>query len=115
MQLRYLVFCLALVSASALASTFGGNSIKDLFEITSIGEKEAIATGETKGLHVNDSVYFSRSPYKFTITSIEGNKIRVALPGKSDIAVGQTLFRNINDQIKKSIDTEKRLKQAVDE
>lgn len=100
---------------TSFASAFGGNSLRDVFTVRKIEGKRAVTEGAPEGLKEGDSLYFARSPFKFTVVSVEGSQVTVALPDKSDLKVGQTLIRNPNDQIKKALNTEKRLKQALEE
>ncbi len=106
---------LAFSPALALASPFSGNTIDDLFEIKKIEGKQATLEGHPKALKIGDILYFARSPFKFTITAVKGNQVTIALPEKNDLAVGQNLMRNATEQVRHALDTEKRLKQALEE
>jgi len=105
----------ALLPSLALASAFSGNTIDDLFTVKKIEAKQATLEGQAKTLKEGDTLYFARSPYKFTITSVKGNVVTIALPDGHDLAVGQNLMRNITGHVKQALDTEKRLKQALEE
>ena len=91
------------------------NTIDDLLSVKKLDAKQATLEGSTKGLKEGDSVYFVRSPFKFTVTSVTGNTATIALPEKHSLAVGNTLMRKEDNQVKKALDTENRLKQALEE
>jgi hypothetical protein len=94
---------------------FGGNMLDDTFPVKKIEGKEATAEGAPKDLKAGNYLYFARSPFKFKVTAVTGNQVTIALPEKHDLAVGNTLVRKETDAMKKAIDTEGRLKQALDE
>jgi hypothetical protein len=94
---------------------FGNNKIEDSFSVKSVEGNQAVVTGKPAGLKVGDYLYFNRSPFRFQVTAIEGEKVTVALPERHELKPGFALLRNANDQIKKSIDTESRLKKALEE
>jgi len=102
-------------TAANAGGLFGGNTIDDVFTVKAMDSKQATLEGAPKGLKTGDSLYFARSPFKFAVTAVTGNKVTIALPDKNDLAVGNTLMRKETDAIKKAIDTEGRLKQALDE
>ncbi len=112
-RLMFLVQCLC--ATTAFGSSFTGNKVDDMFTIKSISGKTAVTEGAAKGLKAGDSLYFARSPFKFTVTEVKGNQVTVAIPETNDLAVGQTMMRNITEGVKKSLDTEGRLKQALEE
>lgn len=113
---RLMILLQCLVPAAAFAeSAFSGNKVDDLFTVKSVASTTAIAEGKPKNLKEGDELYFVRSPYKFTITSVKGNLVTVSLPAEHDLAAGQTLTRNPNAQMKKNIETENRLKQALED
>ncbi len=113
----FLVFALLLqVSSVAMASgLFGNNKADDSFAVKSIEGRQAILEGKPKDLKVGDSLYFMRSPFKFTVSSVKGNTVTVTLPESHTLAEGNALLRFPNDAIKKNIQTESRLKQALEE
>lgn len=113
-RLMILLQCLSPAAAFA-GSAFSGNKLDDLFTVKSVTGKAAIAEGKPNGLKEGDTLYFVRSPYKFTVSDVKGNLVTVTLPAEHDLAVGQTLTRNPNEQMKKNIETENRLKQALEE
>lgn len=102
-------------TASNAGGLFGGNTIDDVFTVKSMEGKQAKLEGTPKGLKAGDTLYFARSPFKFTVTAVSGNQVTIALPGTQDLAVGNTLMRKEPDTVKKALDTEGRLKQALDE
>jgi hypothetical protein len=112
---KALVCLLAILPLVAHAGLFGNNTTDDIFTVKKVDAKDATAEGTPKDLKVGDMLYFARSPYQFRVLEVKGNMVRIALPDKQDLAVGNTLMRKDNDQIKKGIDTEKKLKQALDE
>lgn len=105
---------IALPSA-ALASAFAGNTLRDTFEVKEIANGQAICEGDPKGLKAGSTLYFPRSPFQFQVTEVKGNRVTVSLPDKHDLAVGQNLLRNLSESIKKAMDTEHRLKEALEE
>lgn len=113
-SIQFLAFC-ALSSALAFGSAFSGNTIDDLFTVKKIEGKQATVEGKAKGLKEGDSLYFARAPYKFTVTAVKGDQVTIALPDTHDLAVGQALMRNMTDVVKRYLNTEKRLKQAMEE
>ena len=114
--LALLFFCLTvLFPAQSFASAFAGNTLDDMFSVKSIDEKEAVLEGNPKNLKEGDLLYFVRSPFKFPVTSVKGNKVTVSLPRGNDLAKGNTLMRHPTEQVKKALDTESRLKQALEE
>ncbi len=115
MFLSLMILLQCLFAGNASASAFSGNKIDDLFEIKSITGKTALASGKTAGIKEGDWLYFSRSPFRFQVSSVKGNQITVNLPDGHDLQVGQNLLRNETDAIKKAINKEKRLKQALEE
>lgn len=108
-------FLLLSLFIPGLANALESNSIEDSFAVKSIKGQQAIVEGKVKNLKAGDLLYFSRSPFKFTIESIAGNQITVAIPAVSDLKVGQGLVRNPTESILKSIDTEKKLKNALED
>lgn len=91
------------------------NTIDDMFNVKEVNGKTAIAEGKVKSLKAGDKIYFVRSPFVFNITAVKGNQITVEVPANSDLAAGMSLVRNPTDAIKKGIDTEAKLKQALQE
>lgn len=116
-RLILLLGCAVIYALPALAggSAFSGNKIDDLFTVKSITGKSALTEGKASGLKEGDTVYFARSPYKFTVTAVKGNQVTVALPDGHDVEVGNTMMRNETDTVKKALNTENRLKQALEE
>lgn len=92
-----------------------GNAPDDLFTVKKIAAKQATLEGAAKALKKGDTLYFARSPFKFTVTEAAGTKVTIALPEKHDLSLGDNLIRNLTDEIKRAISTETRLKQALDE
>jgi|GEM_PF-4971915 len=115
MFIRLMVLVQCLLVTSAWGSSFSGNKVDDMFTIKSIEGKSAVTEGTPKGIKAGDTLYFARSPFKFSVTAVKGNQVTIALPDSHDLAVGQTLMRNITEQVKKSLETEGRLKQALEE
>ncbi len=115
MFIRLMVLVQCLIVTTAWGSSFSGNKLDDVFTVKSIEGKSAVTEGSPKSLKAGDTLYFARSPFKFSVTAVKGNQVTIALPDSHDLAVGQTLMRNITEQVKKSLDTESRLKQALEE
>lgn len=93
----------------------GDNTLDDAFRVKSIKGQQAVVEGKSKDLKSGDILYFGRSPFKFTVDSVSGGLITINLPPSHDLQVGNTLVRNPTDSILKSIDTEKKLKTALEE
>lgn len=112
-------FCLflALLTNTALGaqSPFGGNRVDDLFSVKSVDGRQAILQGKAQALKTGDLLYFTRSPFKFTVSEIRGGEIVIALPESHDLSVGNTLMRSPTDAVKKNLNTESKLKQALEE
>jgi hypothetical protein len=106
---------LCALATTPLVTQAKGNLIDDLFTVKKLEAQQASLEGESRGLKEGDLLYFARSPYRFKVLSVKGNQVKIALPERTDLAVGQNLMRNPTDGIKKAIDTEKRLKQALEE
>jgi hypothetical protein len=111
----FLLLALLLPGPLATAGIFGNNMADDSFGVKSVGDGKAVVEGAPKDLKVGDDLYFVKSPFHFKVTAIEGNKVTVAVPSGSSLAVGNALLRRANPQIQKNIDTEKRLKKALEE
>jgi hypothetical protein len=109
------MLCLSFLPVPAAHAGLFGSSVDDLLTVKKLEGKQAILEGSSEGLKAGDSVYFARSPYHFTVTAVQGGQVTIALPEKNDLAVGNTLMRHENDQVKRAIDTERRLKQALEE
>ena len=108
--LGILFFCLFVP-----AMTEASNKLKDVFNVLEVTGDKAIVTGEPKGLKARDKLYFPRPPFQFTIEKIEGNEITVKLPKQHDLSTSHSLMRNMTPIIKKNIDTEKKLREALGE
>lgn len=91
------------------------NTLDDTFNVVEIKEKQAIVEGKPKDLKVGDKLYFVRSPFQFTVEAIKGDKVTVTLPEKHDLTTSNSLMRNAIPSVKKSIETESKLKQALGE
>ncbi len=115
MFIRLIVLVHCVLAPSAWGSSFAGNKVDDMFIVKSMVDKSATLEGAPKSLKEGDTLYFSRSPFKFTVTAVKGSQVTVGLPDNHDLAVGQSLMRNITPQVKKSLETESRLKQALEE
>ena len=109
------ILMLLLQMPLAQANMFGDNKVDDSFAVKSVEGAEAVLSGKPKDLKVGDMLYINRSPFQFKVTAITGDKVTVALPERHDLKVGNALLRRASDQIKKSIDTENRLKKALED
>lgn len=114
MKAAWIALLLATLPAHA-GSLFGDNKIDDIFTVRSIQGTSATLEGTPKDLKAGDQLFFARSPFKFAVTAVKGSEITIALPEKQDLEIGNSLMRKENDQVKRAMDTEKRLKQALDE
>jgi len=115
MILRWMFLVQCIVASAAWGSSFAGNTTDDLFTVKSISGKSAVTEGAARSLKEGDLLYFARSPFKFKVTAVKGNQVTVALPDSHDLAVGQNLMRNQTEQAKKALETESRLKQALED
>ena len=109
------IFFLLSLFSTEQKSWANGFAPEDTFTITKMEDKQAVLTGTPKELKAGDLLYFARSPYRFTVSAIEGSNVTIVLPEKHDLKVGSILVRKPNAQMKKSLDTEGRLKQALEE
>lgn len=91
------------------------NNMEDSFAVKQVAGDHAVVEGKPKDLKVGDYLYFVRSPFRFKVTAINGNQVTVELPAKHDLADSNVLLRNATPVIKKNIDTEVRLKRALEE
>ncbi len=107
-----LVFSLVLPQAFAF---LGDNKKDDSFGVVKIEDKSATLSGEIKDLKVGDKLYSIKSPYQYTVTEIQGKLVTVALPDNHKLTEGAALLRKITPVIKKNIETESRLKDALGE
>jgi hypothetical protein len=102
-----------------LSLTFSGfahaNSIDDMLTVKQVSGQQATLEGKTNGLKAGDKIYFARSPFQFSVTAVTGNQVTIALPSGNDVAVGQTMVREPTASMKKAIDTEERLKKALED
>ena len=112
----FLLLALLLASPAAMASgVFGNNKMDDSFSVVSVENGQATLTGTPKSLKAGDTLYFIRSPFQFKVTEVKGDKVTVALPDRHDLAKGAALLRFPTEPIKKGIDTEAKLKRALEE
>jgi hypothetical protein len=103
---------------STIASSFaffGDNKADDSFPVKKIEGKVATLNGTVKDLKVGDTLYFVKSPYRFTVTEIKGKEVTISLPENHTLVEGSALLRKITPAIKKNLDTEVKLKQALEE
>lgn len=107
-----LAFSLAMPQAFAF---LGDNKKDDSFAVVKIEDKIATLSGEIKDLKVGDKLYSVKSPYQYTVTEIQGKVVTVALPENHKLTESSALLRKITPAIKKNIDTESRLKDALGE
>jgi hypothetical protein len=107
-----LVFSLAMPHALAF---LGDNKKEDSFAVVKIEEKTATLSGEIKDLKVGDKLYSVKSPYQYTVSEIQGKIVTVTLPDGHKLTESSALLRKITPAIKKNIDTESRLKEALEE
>ena len=107
-------FSLLLIS---LIWCFSANAdtIDDMFSVKEIKSKQALVQGKVKDLKAGDFLYFARSPFRFKVESVKGSDVTIVLPERHDLAVGNTLVRNATPSMLKSIDTESKLKSALEE
>jgi hypothetical protein len=109
-----LTFLLQISTASA-NGLFGNNKVDDVFAIKQLEGKQLVATGAPKGLKPGDILYSQKSPFKFTVTEVKGNSVTLTLPERHELKEGMSLLRMPTAPIKKAIETEARLKQALEE
>jgi hypothetical protein len=94
---------------------FGNNKKDDSFAIRSIEDGKAKLQGIPKDLKAGDMLYYNRSPFQFKVLEVSGTEVVIALPARHELRVGTALLRNATDPIKKSIQTESRLRQALED
>ena len=113
---KTILFLSLFLFSQPMAQAFlGDNKKDDSFSVVKIEEKTATATGEIKDLKVGDKLYAVKSPYQYTVTEIQGKMVTVALPEKHQLTEKAALLRKITPAIKKNIETEARLKEALGE
>lgn len=105
----------AIIAFCFAVPAFANNTLDDVFNVEEIKGKQAILEGKPKDLKAGDKLYFARSPFQFTVESVSGTKVTIALPEKHDLTTDNSLVRNPTPSIKKSIATESKLKQALEE
>lgn len=103
------------VMSLILAATAVAGRITDEFEIKKINGNEAIVQGEPREVKAGDDLYFPLPPYRFRVTAVNGNELKVALPPSHSLTPGRYLLRKPNEIIKKYIDTESKLKTAFED
>lgn len=94
---------------------FAGNTIDDMLTVKKVEGQQAVLEGKTAGLKAGDKLYYYRSPFQFPITAVNGNQVTVTLPANSEITAGQNMVRQPTDSMKKAMDTEEKLKKALEE
>jgi hypothetical protein len=87
----------------------------DSFVVKSVGNGSAVVSGEAKGLKAGDSLYYARSPFRFTVTEVKGSQITIALPSSHDLKPDTMLLRSSNESIQKNMETEMKLKRALED
>lgn len=97
----------------ALPAFAGG--LDEMLTVKQVQGQQATLEGKVSGLKAGDKVYFARSPFEFQVVSVTGNLATVSLPANSDVAAGQTMVLKPTDAMKKAMDTESRLKKALEE
>ncbi|MGZ3694599.1 MAG: hypothetical protein ACXWQO_10490 [Bdellovibrionota bacterium] len=95
--------------------TAHASNIEDMLTVKQVQGQTATLEGKMTGLKAGDKVYFARSPFQFTVTAVTGNTATIALPTGSDVAANQTMIRQPTDAMKKAMNTEDKLKKALEE
>jgi len=103
------------VSTAAASGLFGNNKADDVFAVKQLDGKQLVVEGAAKNLKAGDTLYSQKSPFKFTVTEVKGNTITLSLPDRHELKEGMSLLRMPTDPIKKALDTEAKLKQALEE
>lgn len=103
---------LALLFAAALPARAGK---EDSFTVTTVEGNSAKVSGEAKGLKAGDVLYFARSPFKFTIAEVRSNELTLSLPDRHGLTPNSVLLRAPDATIKKNMDTEAKLKRALED
>lgn len=106
---------LILILTPYLANALESNGVDDSFRVKEVKGQVATLEGKAKSLKAGDDLYFNRSPFKFTIESVSGNTITIKVPANSDLQEGNGLVRHPTAAILKGIDTEKKLKSALED
>jgi len=107
--------CLLQAPLADAQGLFGNNKKDDSFAVKAIDGRSATVEGASKDLKAGDTLYYNRSPFHFIISEVKGQQITIELPEKHELAVGRALLRFPTDAIKKSIETEARLKRVFEE
>ena len=111
-----LILTLLLQATSASANgLFGNNKADDVFAIKQLEGRQLVVEGTPKSLKSGDHLYSPKSPFKFTVTDVKGNSITLALPERHELKEGMSLLRSPTAPIKKALETEAKLKQAIEE
>lgn len=110
--MKFLAICLLLVPGLVRAE---GNTIDDSFRVKEIKGQHAVVEGKIASLKAGDYLYFSRSPFKFSVESISGSLVTIKLPASHDLGIGQGLVRYPTEAMQKAIETEKKLKNALED
>jgi hypothetical protein len=104
-----------LVAAAALAILPFFASAADALVVKAIDGNKAKLIGNAQGLKSGDYLYFSRSPFRFTISEVKGNEITIDLPNGSAPPVNSSLLRAPDESIKKNMQMEQKLKHAIED
>jgi hypothetical protein len=87
----------------------------DSFAVKSVGGGSAVLSGDTAGLKAGDTLYYARSPFKFNVTEVKGAQVTIALPASHDLKTDSVLLRSPNPSIQKNMETEAKLKRALED
>lgn len=97
----------------SLPALAGG--IEEMLTVKQVQGQQATLEGKVGSLKAGDKVYFARSPFEFSVASVSGTQATINLPANSDVGVGNTMVLKPTDAMKKAMDTESRLKKALEE
>lgn len=104
---------LALLFAAALPAL--ASKKEDSFTVTAVEGTSARLSGDSKGLKAGDTLYFARSPFKFTVAEVRGQEIILTLPERHGLSPGSVLLRAPDETIRKNMETEAKLKRALED
>ncbi|RZA08062.1 MAG: hypothetical protein EOP11_05975 [Proteobacteria bacterium] len=96
-------------------TTLPARAAGDSFSVKSVAGGTAMLSGDTAGLKAGDTLYYARSPFKFNVTDVKAGQVTIALPASHDLKVDSVLLRSSNQSIQKNMDTEAKLKRALED
>lgn len=87
----------------------------DTFVVKSVEGGTAVLSGDAKGLRAGDTLFYARSPFRFTVSDVKGSQVTISLPASHDLKPDVVLLRAPSDAIQKNMQTEQKLKRALED